>query len=162
MTPPASTVRRLARCAARAAARQLPGGRSDWARAMISETELIDNDLSALGWAVGSIFGATLERLRSMAPRERINGVSGAIPVVLSLLAFGVALYSGLSGSDRGATDEGALAHIFQLLIVAELPIVAVFLSTADWRQTLSIARPLVTQAGGVALALGTVAFFGL
>ena len=157
-----STLRRTALWAAHRAAQLLPSDRSDWAQAMVRETELIENDVSALSWAIGAIFAGCKERIRTMALREQINGASGAAPVVLSLLALGIALFAGLSGAERGATDEGALAHIFQLLIVAELPIIAVFLGTANWKRIGSIVRPLALQAGGVMLAFGAVAYFNL
>lgn len=162
MTHPRSMLRQQALWAAHRAARLLPSGRSDWAQAMVRETDLIENDFSALSWAVGSIFAGCVERIRTMAFREQVNGASGAAPVILSFLALGIALFAGLSGAERDATDEGALAHIFQLLIVAQLPIIAVFLGTANWKQIGSLMRPLAMQAGGVALALGAVAYFNL
>ena len=54
--------------------------------------------------------------------------------------------------------DEGAAAHIFQLLIVAQVPMIVLFLATADWRQSLrSAARPLAIPAAALVLAFGAL-----
>jgi uncharacterized membrane protein SirB2 len=53
--------------------------------------------------------------------------VSAWLPVAMSLVALAVVLgHIALSGAAREA-DEGAAAHIWQLLIAAQLPIVALF-----------------------------------
>ena len=54
-------------------------------------------------------------------------------------------------------TDEGALAHIFQLAVGAFVPTVLLFVSTADWRYPRAVAALL-----GVSLVALTVAFVGL
>jgi hypothetical protein len=74
------------------------------------------------------------------------------ITVLLHIVIFGIA---------REA-DEGAAAHIFQLLMVAEVPIIVFFL--IKWlpqtpKQALQI---LALQAGAVLTALAPVFFFNL
>jgi len=52
---------------------------------------------------------------------------SAALPVVMSLAALGVVLvHVAVFGAAREA-DEGAAAHIFQLLMVAQLPVMGYF-----------------------------------
>ena len=52
---------------------------------------------------------------------------SAIVPVVMSLAALTILLaHVALYGIERGA-DEHAAAHIFQLLMVAQVPVVAYF-----------------------------------
>lgn len=90
--------------------------------------------------------------------RQTINRLSALSPIVMSLLAvllLGVAL---VTGWDRGLKDEGAVAHIFQLLIVAQAPLVLLFLATADWRRRARVAAWLAAQALALGLAFAPVA----
>jgi hypothetical protein len=82
--------------------------------------------------------------------KEQINHVSGKILIVLSFAA----LLAVLSGYTHPAqADEGTAAHIFQLAIVALVPIIALFLSTANWSQPLRSVRSLATPATALVLA---------
>jgi hypothetical protein len=56
--------------------------------------------------------------------------------------------------------DEGTGAHIFQLSIVALLPIGLVFLTTADWTRPLTLASRLAAPAVFVALAFGLLYYY--
>ncbi len=94
--------------------------------------------------------------------REKINRISGIVPIVLSLIAFGVVIVSVLTGWGKGDADEGAGAHIFQLLIVAEVPFILVFIATADWKKVGRVAGLIALQAAALALAFAPVAFFKL
>ena len=94
--------------------------------------------------------------------RQNINRISGIVPVIMSVMALTLATMAGVSGWGKGATDEGALAHIFQLLIVAQVPFIVTFLATANWGRILPVARPLAFQILAVALAFGPVAYFKL
>lgn len=94
--------------------------------------------------------------------RQNINRVSGIVPIVLSFAAFGVVMAAVLSGSANGNADEGAGAHIFQLLIVAEAPFVLVFLATADWNVVARVAGLIALQAAALVLAFAPVAYFKL
>ena len=86
---------------------------------------------------------------------------SAAIPPVLSLLALAVVLIRvALHGAAR-APDEGAAAHLFQILIAAQVPIVAWFALTS-WRTPGTVARVLLVQAVAIAAALAPVFWFGL
>ena len=94
--------------------------------------------------------------------RQNINRIGAIVPVMLSVAALLLATMAGVAGWEKGAADEGALAHIFQLLIAAQVPFVLAFLATADWSRILPAARPLAVQAVAVALAFGPVAYFKL
>jgi len=71
---------------------------------------------------------------------QQINRVSGRVVIVLSFTAL-VAVLSGYTQPPQA--DEGAAAHIFQLSIVALVPMILLFLATADRRQPWRSARPL-------------------
>lgn len=58
--------------------------------------------------------------------------------------------------------DEGATAHLFQLLIVAEVPLVAIFASTWLRRAPRLGVAVLALQAAAVMVALAPVYFFNL
>jgi energy-coupling factor transporter transmembrane protein EcfT len=84
----------------------------------------------------------------------QINRLSGKVLIVLS----SIALLTVLSGyTQPPQPDEGAGAHIFQLSIVALVPIILLFLATADWRQPLRSARPLVFPAAALVFAFGAL-----
>ncbi len=96
---------------------------------------------------------------------ERFNRVSRIIMIGLSLIA----LFTVLIGytqppptppPGRSEPDEGTLAHIFQLSIVALVPSILLFLATADWTRPLRSARPLAFS--GAALALAFTALYYL
>jgi len=94
--------------------------------------------------------------------RQKLNLVSATICILMSFQAFLVVLLVVTTGWDRHVKDEGAAAHIFQLLIACQLPFVLAFLATADWGRVKTIVRPLAMEAGALALAFGTVVFFKL
>jgi hypothetical protein len=53
--------------------------------------------------------------------------------------------------------DEGAAAHIFQLSIVALVPMILLFLATADWKLPLRSARPLAVSTTFLVLAFAAL-----
>lgn len=88
---------------------------------------------------------------------------SAFVPIAMSLTALAVLLGSiaASSGVVRD-TDEGAIAHIWQLLMAGQLPILAYF--AIRWlprvpRQTLYV---LALQIGAALAALAPVYFLGL
>ena len=84
----------------------------------------------------------------------QINRVSGYVIIVLSLTAL-LAVLSGYTHPVQ--SDEGAAAHIFQLSIVALVPLILLFLITADWRQPLRSARPLALSGTALVFAFGAL-----
>lgn len=68
--------------------------------------------------------------------RARINRIAAILPLVLSAFAFAVVMANILQAVPP-QPDEGASAHIWQLLVAAQLPLIVLFLATADWRKRL-------------------------
>jgi hypothetical protein len=85
---------------------------------------------------------------------QAVNRVSKTALLVLSVSAL-VAVLVGFTQPPQA--DEGALAHIFQLSIVALMPAVALFLATSDWTQPLRSARPLAVAAAVLVFAFGAL-----
>jgi hypothetical protein len=86
--------------------------------------------------------------------QQQINGISGKVIIVLSLIA----LFAVLSGYFQPPQpDEGSAAHIFQLSIVALVPMILQFLATADWKSPLQSARRLAFPASTLAVAFGAL-----
>jgi prepilin signal peptidase PulO-like enzyme (type II secretory pathway) len=85
---------------------------------------------------------------------QTFNRISGKLLIVLSLIA----LLTVLSGYFQPPQpDEGAGAHIFQLTIVALVPVILLFLATADWRKPFRSVRPLTLPAAALFLAFSAL-----
>ena len=65
--------------------------------------------------------------------RADVNRASLVLPLLFSLLAVVVVVANIVAGV-QPQPDENASAHIWQLLIIAQLPFMAVFMTTAKWR----------------------------
>jgi hypothetical protein len=64
----------------------------------------------------------------------RLHLITGRAPQIMSLAALAICAV-GWAGIVRGPPrDEGALAHLYQLLMVGQLPLIAAFLFTAARR----------------------------
>ena len=105
-------------------------------------------EVRRIEWATTSRRGSDVIR------GQQINRVSGKVLIVLSLTAL-LAVLSGYTQPPQ--PDEGTAAHIFQLSIVALVPMIAVFLTTADWRKPQRSVRPLAFPAAALVLALGAL-----
>ena len=87
---------------------------------------------------------------------------SAFIPVAMSLAALGaIGVHIALRGTAPQA-DEGAAAHIWQLLMAGQLPVLAFF--AIKWlpkapKQTLPV---MALQAGAALASLAPVFFLGL
>ncbi len=85
---------------------------------------------------------------------------SALIPVTMSLIALGIVIgYAAMFGTARQA-DEGTAAHLWQLLMVGQAPVVACF--AIKWipiqpRQALLV---LAVQVGAALAALVPVWWF--
>lgn len=87
---------------------------------------------------------------------------SAFLPVVMSCTALTLVLaHLAIFGAVREA-DEGTPAHIFQLLIIAQVPIVAFFAIKWLPRTPRQAQLILVLQAGAVLAAFAPVFFFHL
>ena len=87
---------------------------------------------------------------------ERVNRISGRIVTGLSVTAL-LTVASGYFHPPHVETDEGTAAHIFQLSIVALVPMILLFFVTADWKKPLRSARQLVFPAAALVLAFGAL-----
>ena len=94
--------------------------------------------------------------------RGTIHRISAIAPVVLSMLAVLLLAFALVTGWGQGNGDEGAAAHLWQLLIAAQAPFVLAFLATADWDRWRRVAGLFALQVGALALALAPVAYFRL
>ena len=87
---------------------------------------------------------------------------SAFLPVAMSLAALATVLgHVAVFGIAREA-DEGAAAHIFQLLMVAQVPIVAFFAVKWLRRTPRPAMHVLALQAGAALAALAPVFFLDL
>lgn len=122
---------------------------------MVHEIDFIEDDWRALLWAIGGVKSLTLSRkgFEIMHVRQ-INRVSGRVLMVLALVAL-LTVISGYFGPRQ--SDEGAAAHIFQLSIVALLPMGLLFLATIDWKTPLRSTRILAIPATFLVLAFGAL-----
>ena len=89
--------------------------------------------------------------------RARINSVVGRVPVVLSLAAFLIVVVALITGWDRGAKDEGAVAHLWQLSIVLQTPFILAFFATADWDRPRTVLHRFGMLASALMVALAPV-----
>jgi hypothetical protein len=87
-------------------------------------------------------------------PGQVINRVSARVIIVRSLIAL-LTVFSGYA--QPAQPDEGAAAHIFQLSIVALVPMILLFLATADWKQPSRSVRPLAFPAATLIVAFGAL-----
>lgn len=94
--------------------------------------------------------------------RAQINRWAGLLPVAMSLGALAIVATVVFTGWERHLSDEGAAAHLFQLLIAGEIPLIALFLMTAERGRAAFVLRLLAAQGGALLLALAPVAYYHL
>jgi hypothetical protein len=144
------------------AAPVLPPARSIWAEAMRNELEHIDGDFEALKWAAGCVLAGYVERSNELSFTAVAKKPTALLPMAMSLVALTVVIVSVGTSSVVHQTDEGAAAHIWQLLMCGQIPILLLF--AAKWlprapRQTVCL---LVLQAGAALAAMAPVYFLNL
>ena len=88
---------------------------------------------------------------------QRLHLIAGRIATVLSMIALFTVLSGYLLPPHVPEQDEGAAAHIFQLSIVALLPVFLVFIATADWKQPWRSTRPLAIPATALVIAFAAL-----
>ena len=93
---------------------------------------------------------------------RKIHNFSRVAPVIMSLLAFAL-IIEGLVqfGLHHREVDEGWQAHLFQLLMVLQVPIVLLFAATANWKHPGRALRVLGLQAAAWGAALGALYIAG-
>jgi hypothetical protein len=90
-----------------------------------------------------------------------VKRICGIAPIVMSLIALALVVEGVLEFGNHPPSDERWQAHIFQILMVAELPIICAYV-VVNWR---SFKRSLPTLGVQVLLwmvAVGAVRFFSL
>jgi hypothetical protein len=75
----------------------------------------------------------------------------------LALVIEGVVQF----GLHHREVDEGWQAHLFQLLMVLQVPIVLLFAATANWKQPNRVLLVLGLQAAASGAALGALYLAG-
>ena len=88
-------------------------------------------------------------------PHETLYRLCARLPVAMSLLALAVLLTWLVMGWERGRTDEGVGAHLFQLLVFGQLPLIVLSLALADWSRPKRAALWAGLQACALALPMG-------
>ena len=87
---------------------------------------------------------------------------SAFLPLAMSLTALAVVLgHIAIYGAAREA-DEGAAAHIWQLLMAGQLPVVAFFAIKWLPRAPKAALGVLALQAGAVLVSMAPVFYFNL
>jgi hypothetical protein len=94
--------------------------------------------------------------------RDRFNRLAGFAPVFMSALAALLVFYVLATGWERGLKDEGAAAHVWQLLVAAQAPLILAYLATARWERPMAVAKVVGLQVAGLGIALLGVALAGL
>ncbi|HYI65226.1 MAG TPA: hypothetical protein VEW71_10110 [Allosphingosinicella sp.] len=92
--------------------------------------------------------------------RRRTNRIGMILPVVFSAAALALVLGHVAAGTPPQA-DEGTAAHLFQFLIVAQLPLIILFTATADWTRPARSLQVLLVQALAGAGALAALYWSG-
>lgn len=98
------------------------------------------------------------DRVMEVSIRKKISAV---VPVVMSLAAVVlVGVQLAIHGM-RPERDEGALAHVYQLLVVGQLPVIAFFAARWLRRAPLQGLPVVVAQVLALAAALVPVRMMG-
>ena len=96
-------------------------------------------------------------------PKAAINRWSGWLPIAMSVVAIGLLILALATGWGKGPPgDEGPAAHLWQLMVGLQAPLILAFLATADWRRPLGILAILGLQVLGLMMAMAPVALLRL
>ena len=83
---------------------------------------------------------------------------TGFLPLAMSLAAFALLIGFIARYGIISEPDEGSAAHIFQLLMIGQVPIIGVFAIKWLRRAPLQALTIVVVQIGAAIAAIGTVA----
>jgi hypothetical protein len=92
---------------------------------------------------------------------DRLRRTSRYAPLAMSLIALAVVLEGAIEFGTQPPKDEGWQAHIWQLLMVLQLPIVLLFIATS-WRSLRRILPMLALQLSLLGINLAAVYFLKL
>ena len=119
---------------------------------MGAEVDAIADDREALRWALGCLLTSHLIQLRKQLLRP-----SAYLPLIMSLMAIGMVLTHAAMYGIVHETDEGTPAHIFQLLMVAQVPIIGFFAFRWFREAPTSAVQILLFQFGAIGSAVVSV-----
>lgn len=111
--------------------------------------------LESGGVAPGSELYFCLIARRRLIRLARINRLSFVVALVFSGLAF-LLVMANVITEVPPQPGENASAHVWQLLMILQLPLIILFLVTADWRSS-SPALLFAIQLGAMIIACGPV-----
>ena len=94
--------------------------------------------------------------------RNNFHRFAAIAPFACSVLALLLVLTVLISGWERQLADEGAAAHLFQLLIAAQIPLIGLFLASAAPGGRKAALRTLAGQFAALCLPVGLAAAAGL
>jgi hypothetical protein len=94
--------------------------------------------------------------------RTKINRIAGIAPILMSTVAVALLAVVLVTGWERNLKDEGAAAHTWQLLVGLQLPLILLFLASANWSRPRRPLLILAAQAAGLGMAMAPVAYFHL
>ena len=99
-----------------------------------------------------------------MADAKRmINVWTGRLPIALSAAAMLLLVLALTTGWGKGPPgDEGAAAHLWQILVGLQIPLIVAFVATAEWRGRLRPLAILGRQVLALILAMAPVALLRL
>lgn len=164
MTQRVSIAKRIARVLMRHVPRVLPPTRLDWAEAMRRELDHIESPWDALKWSTGCLVASYRARANE-APKSLASVLkkpTAFLPITMSLAALTVVLVTVTIFGVVHESDEGAAAHIWQLLMAGQMPLLLLF--ALKWlprapKQALVV---LALQGGSVLAAIAPVYFLNL
>jgi hypothetical protein len=156
----ASLLRRIASSLISHAAAVLPPSRAAWGEAMKNELDYVGGDFKAVMWASGCLIASYFQKSRDASRPFRMiaKKPSAFLPIAMSLMALTVVIVDlAIFGIPHPGTDEGTAAHLWQLLMAGQMPVLLFF--AVKWlpsapRQALLV---LALQAGAVLAAMAPV-----
>lgn len=113
-------------------------------------------------WLQVSTSGEKIMLAQAHDGRTFVRTPSAYLPIMMSLVACGLVLASVAVFGARHDADEGAAAHLFQLLVAGQVPVILWFAvrgRRAFARQAVAI---LGLQVAAIGIALLPVWYFGL
>lgn len=119
---------------------------------------------AALGahWREVSTRGEKIMIAQVHGGQNLVRTPSAYLPILMSLAALGTVLVSVFLFGARHDADEGAAAHLFQLLVAGQAPLIVWF--AVRGRRTLARQAAIILglQLAAIGLALLPVWYFGL
>ena len=92
---------------------------------------------------------------------ERMKRAIGYAPIAMSLVALVIVLYGIAKYGAHPPKDEGWEAHVFQILMVAQIPIIVLYIVAAGSKSFVRILPVLGLQALAWLAACGTLYLAG-